>query len=46
MQKQIPVDSSMQSVTIEGYGLSAGMYIYSLVVDGKEVKTRRMILSK
>ena len=46
MQKQIPIDSSMQSVTIEGYELSAGMYIYSLVIGGKEVKTRRMILSK
>ena len=46
MQKQIPVDSSMQSVTIEGYELSAGMYIYSLVIGGKEIQTRRMILSK
>lgn len=46
MQKQIPIDSSMQSITIEGYELSAGMYIYSLVIGGKEVKTRRMILSK
>lgn len=46
MQKQILIDSSMQSVTIEGYELCAGMYIYSLVIGGKEVKTRRMILSK
>ena len=46
MYKQIPVNSSMQSVTIEGYELSAGMYIYSLVIGGKEVQTRRMILSK
>lgn len=46
MQKQVPVNSSMQSITIEGYELSAGMYIYSLVIGGKEVQTRRMILSK
>jgi len=46
MYKQIPVDSSMQSVTIEGYELNAGMYIYSLVIGGKEIQTRRMILSK
>ncbi|MBP3788670.1 MAG: T9SS type A sorting domain-containing protein [Prevotella sp.] len=46
MQKQIPVDASMQSITINGYELSAGMYIYSLVVNGKEVDTKRMILSK
>jgi len=46
MQKQIPVDSSMESVIIEGYELRAGMYIYSLVIGGKEIQTRRMILSK
>ena len=46
MQKQIPVTPDMQSVTIEGYELRAGMYIYSLVIGGKEIQTRRMILSK
>lgn len=46
MQKQIPVDSSMESVIIEGYELRAGMYIYSLVIGGKEIDTKRMILSK
>ncbi|MCR4836381.1 MAG: T9SS type A sorting domain-containing protein [Bacteroidaceae bacterium] len=46
MQKQIPIDISMQSVTIQGYELSAGMYIYSLVIGGKEVDSKRMILSK
>jgi hypothetical protein len=46
MLKQIPVDATMQSITIEGYELQAGMYIYSLVVNGKEMDTKRMILSK
>jgi len=46
IQKQIPVNSSMQSITINGYELSAGMYIYSLMVNGKEIDTKRMILSK
>lgn len=46
MQKQIPVTSDMQSVTIEGYELRAGMYIYSLIIGGKEIETKRMILSK
>ena len=46
MKKQIPVTPDMQSITIEGYELRAGMYIYSLVVGGQEVQTRRMILSK
>ena len=46
MLKQIPVTSSMQSVTINGYELAAGMYLYSLVVGGQEVDTKRMVLSK
>ena len=46
MLKQIPVTSSMQSITINGYELAAGMYLYSLVVGGQEVDTKRMILSK
>ena len=46
MQKQIPVDPNQQSVTINGYELSAGIYLYSLVVGGQEIDTKRMILSK
>lgn len=46
LQKQIPVDASMQSISIDGYELSAGLYLYSLIVEGQEVETRRMILSK
>ena len=46
MQKQIPIDSSMQSIVINASELSAGMYIYSLVINGKEVDTKRMILSR
>lgn len=46
MLRQIPVDPSMQSVTINGYELSAGIYLYSLAVNGQEIDTKRMILSK
>lgn len=46
MLRQIPVDPSMQSITINGYELSAGIYLYSLVVNGQEIDTKRMILSK
>ena len=46
MLRQIPVDASMQSVTINGYELSAGIYLYSLAVNGQEIDTKRMILSK
>jgi hypothetical protein len=33
------------SMTINASALKAGMYIYSLIVDGKEVDTKRMILT-
>ena len=34
------------AVNISGSTLEAGMYIYSLIVDGQEVATKRMILTK
>jgi hypothetical protein len=32
--------------TIEGHTLKAGMYLYTLIADGKEVDTKKMILTK
>ena len=46
MQKQISVDPDQQRVTINGYELQAGIYLYSLVVGGQEIDTKKMILSK
>ena len=46
MQKQIPVDANQQSITINGYELQAGIYLYSLVVGGQEIDTKRMIITK
>ena len=34
------------SVTIDGGSLSAGMYLYALIADGKVVDTKRMVLTK
>ncbi len=34
------------SVTIQGNDLEAGMYFYSLVANGEEISTKRMILTK
>ena len=34
------------SVTIDGGSLSAGMYLYALIVDGQVIDTKRMILTK
>lgn len=39
-------DRGNVSVTIEGGELNAGMYIYSLVADGNEIASKRMILTK
>ncbi len=33
------------SVIIEGYSLEAGIYLYTLIADGKEVDTKKMILT-
>ncbi len=35
-----------KSIRIRGTALHAGMYIYSLIINGKEVDTKRMILTK
>ena len=44
--KQLPINANQSSITINGSELSAGMYLYSLIVNGKEVDTKRMILTK
>jgi hypothetical protein len=44
--KQIPVSKGQTSVTIYGSELSAGMYLYSLLINGIEIDTKRMILTK
>ena len=46
MLKTIPVTSSSDSVMINGYELGVGMYLYSLLVNGQEVDTKRMIITK
>ena len=40
------ISTSDDSLTIDGTQLGAGIYLYSLIVDGKEIDTKRMILSK
>ncbi|MBQ7689838.1 MAG: T9SS type A sorting domain-containing protein [Muribaculaceae bacterium] len=34
------------SVTLRGGNLQAGMYIYSLIANGKELASKKMILTK
>lgn len=45
--KEIEITEKGQgSVTLEANKLKKGMYIYGLVVDGKEVEVKRLILTK
>lgn len=46
MLKKLPVSSRMESVSINGYELGEGMFLYSLVVNGNEIDTKKMILYK
>jgi len=44
--KKFPISSGMESVSIGGYELGEGMFLYSLVVNGQEIDTKRMIITK
>ncbi|MCU0434002.1 MAG: T9SS type A sorting domain-containing protein [Bacteroidia bacterium] len=45
--KRIPIQGTGNgNIIIEGNDLFAGMFIYSLVVNGKETESRRMILTQ
>lgn len=44
--KKMSVSSGMESVSIGGYELGEGMFLYSLIVNGQEIDTKKMIISK
>lgn len=44
--KIIPVACNQSQLTIEGGTLTSGSYSYTLIVDGKSVDTKQMILTK
>jgi hypothetical protein len=46
LQQNSITGKGKQTITINGSSLEPGMYLYALVVDGKEVDTKRMILTK
>ena len=46
MLKKMPVSSGMESVSIGGYELGEGMFLYSLIVNGQEIDTKKMIITK
>lgn len=46
LQQYSITGTGKQTVAISGNSFQAGMYLYALVIDGKEVDTKRMILTK
>jgi hypothetical protein len=46
MLKKINALAGENTLKIKGAELHAGMYLYSLIADGKEVDTKKMILTK
>jgi hypothetical protein len=44
--KKMPVSTGMGSLTVNGFELGEGMFLYSLIVNGQEIDTKRMILTK
>ena len=46
MLRRLPVTSGMTSVSVNGWELGEGLFLYSLVVGGHEIDTKRMIITK
>ena len=44
--KKLPVSSGMESVSIGGWELGEGMFLYSLIVNGQEIDTKKMVKTK
>jgi hypothetical protein len=44
--KSFSLNNGMNQVTIDGGSLSSGQYVYSLLVDGKKVDSKKMVLTK
>ncbi|MBQ9200680.1 MAG: tail fiber domain-containing protein [Lachnospiraceae bacterium] len=44
--KKYPISSGSESLTINGYELGEGMFLYTLMINGQEIDTKRMILTK
>ena len=46
MLKKIPVSPDMSSISVSSYELGEGVFLYSLIVNGHEIDTKRMIITK
>ena len=46
MLKKLPISSGETSVAVKGWELGEGMFFYTLIVNGREIDTKRMIITK
>ncbi len=46
MLKKLPVSLGDTSVKINGWELGEGMFLYTLIVNGREIDTKRMIITR
>lgn len=46
MLKKLPISSGETTVSINGWELGEGMFLYTLMVNGREIDTKRMIITK
>lgn len=44
--KKLPISSGETSVPVNGWELGEGMFLYTLLVNGREIDTKRMIITK
>lgn len=46
LMKKLPISSTDESVTVNGIELGEGLYLYSLIANGQEIDTKKMIITK
>ena len=46
MLRNLPVSLGETSVSLNGWELGEGMFLYTLIVNGKEIDTKRMIITR
>ena len=46
MLKKLPISSGDSSIRVNGWELGEGMFLYSLIVNGQVIDTKRMVISK
>ena len=44
--KKLSISSGTDSISFGGYEIGEGMFLYSLIVNGQEIDTKRMIITK